>query len=96
MYFTLYVILYKNSPPMIIYVMLTCEYIYICPDIGIMVRVFAIGSGGLGSIPGRVIPKTLKMILDASLLNTQHYKVRIKGKAEKSWERSRALPYTLV
>ena len=26
------------------------------------------------------------MVLDASLLNTQHYKVRIKGKAEQSWE----------
>ena len=61
-----------------------------------MVRVFVSGSGDLGSVPGRVIPKTLKIVLDASLLNTQHYKVRIKGKVEKSWERSRALPYTLV
>ena len=26
-----------------------------------------------------VIPKTLKMVLDTSLLNTQQYKVRIKG-----------------
>ena len=66
------------------------------PDIGIMVRVFAYGPGGLGSIPGRVIPKTFKMVLDASLLNTQHYKVRIKGKLEKSWERSSTLPYTSV
>ena len=66
------------------------------PDIGVMVRVFSNGPGGLGSIPGRVIPKTLKMVLDASLLNTQHYKVRIKGKVEKSWERSSVLPYTLV
>ena len=31
-------------------------------------------------IPGQVISKTQKMVLDASLLNTQHYKVRIKGK----------------
>ena len=45
---------------------------------------------------GRVIPKTQKMVLDASLLNTQHYKVRIKGKVEQSRERSSALPYTLV
>ena len=44
-----------------------------------MVRVFANGLGDLGSIPGRVIPKTQKMVLDASLLNTQHCKVRIKG-----------------
>ena len=35
-------------------------------------------------IPGRVIPKTQKMVLDASLLSTQHYKVRIKGKVEQS------------
>ena len=33
-------------------------------------RVFANGPGDLGSIPGRVIPKTLKMVLDTSLLNT--------------------------
>ena len=41
---------------------------------------FANGPGDLGSIPGRVIPKTQKMVLDASLLNTQHFKVWIKGK----------------
>ena len=61
-----------------------------------MVRVFANVSGDLGSIPCRVIRKTLKMVLDASLLSTQYYKVRIKGKVEKSKERSSALPYTLV
>ena len=49
-----------------------------------MVRVFANGQGDLGSIPGRVIPKTQKMVLDAILLNTLHYKVRIKGKVEQS------------
>ena len=65
-------------------------------DIGIMVRVFTNGSGDLGSIPGRVIPKTQKMVLDAALHNTQHYKVRIKGKVEQSEERSSTLPYTLV
>ena len=53
---------------------------------GLGVRVFANGPGDLGSIPGRVIPKTQKMVLDASLLNTQHYKVRIKGKVEQSRE----------
>ena len=61
-----------------------------------MVRVFANGPEDLGSIPGRVIPKTLKMVLDVSLLNTQHYKVGIKGKVEKSRERSSTLPYTLM
>ena len=55
-------------------------------DIGLGVRVFANGPGDLGSIPGRVIPKTQKMVIDASLLNTQHYKVRIKGKVEQSRE----------
>ena len=54
--------------------------------IGLAVRVFANGPGDLGSIPGRVIPKTQKIVLDASLLNTQHYKVRIKGKVESSRE----------
>ena len=65
-------------------------------DIGPAVRVFANGPGDLGSIPGRVIPKTLKMELDTTLLNTQHYKVGFKGKVEQSWEWSSALPYTLV
>ena len=37
-------------------------------------RVFANGLKDLGSIPGRVIPKTQKMIFDDSLLNNQHYK----------------------
>ena len=63
---------------------------------GPAVRVFANGPGDLGSIPDRVIPKTLKMELDTTLLNTQHYKVRFKGKVEQSWEWSSALPYTLV
>ena len=54
------------------------------------------GSGDLGSIPGHVIPKTLKMVLDTSLLNTQQYKVRIKSKVEQPREKSNALPYTSV
>ena len=37
-----------------------------------------------------------KVVLDTSLLNTQYYKVRIKGKVEQSSERRSALPYTLV
>ena len=36
------------------------------------------------------------MVLDATLLNTQYYKVRIKGEVEQSRERSSALPYTFV
>ena len=34
------------------------------------------------SNPGCAIPKTFKMVLDTFLLNTQQYKVRIKGKVE--------------
>ena len=59
--------------------------------IGLMSRVFFNGPGDSGSIPGRVILKTQKMVLNAALLNTQHYKMRIKGKVEKSWEGSSAL-----
>ena len=72
-----------------------CIYIYIYIRlIGLVGRVFTSGSGDLGSIPGRVIPKTLKMLLDTSLLNTQQYKVCIQSKVEQSRERSSALPYT--
>ena len=47
-----------------------------------MSRVFANGPGDWISLSGRVIPKTQKMVLDAALPNTQHYKVRIMGKME--------------
>ena len=33
------------------------------------------------------------MVLDAILLNTEHEKVRIKGKVEQPKERSSALPH---
>ena len=46
--------------------------------IGLMCTVFANGLGDRSSIPGRIIQKTQKMVLDAALLNTQHYKVWIK------------------
>ena len=59
-------------------------------NIGLKSRVFANRPGDLGSIPGRVIPKTLKMVLDTALLNTQNYKVRIKSEMEQSRERSSA------
>ena len=51
--------------------------------IGLMSRVFTNRSGDLGSIPGWVIRKTQKMILDGALLNTQHYKVCIEGKVKQ-------------
>ena len=46
--------------------------------------VFTNCQGDQGSIPGQVIPKTQKMVLDAALLSTQYYKVRIEGKLEQS------------
>ena len=52
-------------------------FILICQ----MGRVFADGPGDRGLNPGRIIPKTPKMVLDNFLLSTQHYKVlsRISG-----------------
>ena len=57
-----------------------------------MVRVFVNGLGDQGSIPGEVIPETQKMILDASLLNTQHYKVQIKAKGSNPGKRVVSAP----
>ena len=37
-----------------------------------------------------------EMVLDATLLNTLHYKVRMKGKVEQLRERSSAISYILV
>ena len=82
-----------------LYMVWICDVIFHLPYFIVYksaTRVFANGPGDLGSIPGRVIPKTLKMVLDTTLLNTQHYKVQFKGKVEQSWEWSSALPYTLV
>ena len=62
----------------------------------LMVRIFTNGPEDLGSIPDRVIPKTQKSVRDSSLLNTQYYKVWIKGKVQQSRKRSFALPYILV
>ena len=64
--------------------------------LGQMSRVFANGPVDWGSILGQVITKTQKMVLDATLLNTEHYKVQIKSKMEQSREWSSALAYTLV
>ena len=56
-----------------------CIYQSVRP-VGTMVRVLANDLGNLGSIPSRVIRKIKKMVLDASLLNTQYYKIQVKGK----------------
>ena len=41
---------------------------------------FTNGLGDWGLVPGQVVPKMQKIVLDATLLNTQHYKVQFKGK----------------
>ena len=58
-------------------------------------RVFAYGLEDWSSISSRFILKTQKVVLDTSLLNTQH-KVHFKGNVEQSRERSSALSYTSV
>ena len=58
--------------------------------------VFTNGPGDLGSIPGQVIPKTQKMVLDSALFSTQIFKVRIKSKVKQSRKWSSALPNTSV
>ena len=79
--------------PLIILSSIRVSYVFI----GLVGRVFANGPGNQGSIPGRVIAKNpkknkKKMVLDTSLLNAQHYKVRIKGKVKKLGGRSSILP----
>ena len=48
-----------------------------------MSRVFVNNPRNRGS---NLIPKTQKMVLDAALLNTQRYKVRVEGKVNQSRE----------
>ena len=59
--------------------------VYVCAYVSVYIHapahwpsgtVFTNGPRDLGSIPGCVIPKTLKMLLDTSLLNHQQYKVK--------------------
>ena len=64
--------------------------------IGLMSKVFTSGSGDRGSIQSRVIPKTKKTILDAILINTEPYEVRIKGKVMQSREWSSTLRNTYM
>ena len=62
----------KKDHQFLSYLPITCYRL-----IGQEGKVLAYGPGDLGSISGRIIPKTLKMVLDTSLHNTQKYKVRI-------------------
>ena len=63
---------------------------------GLAIKEFANGPGDWGSIPGRVVPKSQKMVFDAVMLNNRHYKVWIKGKVKPSKEKSITLSYFLV
>ena len=59
-----------------VFVQLPYIYIYIYKQpISIMVWVFTNGPGDLGSIPGRVIPKTQKIVIDAFSLNTYPWSI---------------------
>ena len=49
-----------------------------------------------GSMPGRVMRKTQKMVLDASLLNTQHYTVQIKVKLSNPGKRITVTNFTYI
>ena len=62
--------------------MVSSKYFYKYRLIGLVGRVFTNGPEDRGSSPGRIISKTLKIVLDTSFLSTQQYKVRIKGKVE--------------
>ena len=61
-----------------------------------MGRVFANGLGDLGSIPGCVIPKTLKTVLDTPLLNTQQIRYVSRVKWSNPEKRVATLSYTSV
>ena len=68
---------------------ITCYDAFKCKEyraIGLMSRVFANGLEDRGLFPDQVVPKTPKIVLDAALLSTQHYKVKIKGKVKQSRE----------
>ena len=96
LYIYIYIYTYINTYIYIKYMHMYIYYIYIYIYIGLMSRVFANGLGDRGSILDRVIPKTQKMVLDAALLNTHNYKVRIKGKCGAIQGRSSTLPDNLV
>ena len=62
----------------------------------LMSRVFANGLRDQFSMPGWVIPKIQKMVLDATLLDTHNYQIRIKGKVKQFREWSSNFLYTSV
>ena len=73
-----------------------CVCVCVCIDVTSPLAKRETCPGNRSSIPGLVIPKTQKMVLDISLLNTQHYKSCIKGKMQQFKERGHAHPYNTV
>ena len=57
---------------------------------------FANGVRDKGSISGWVIPKIKQIVLDASLINTQRYKVRINRYMEQSRKRGSGILFSFV
>ena len=83
---------YRNKTYIYIYIYI---YIYLFMNksavlpprpIGIMVWVFTNGLKDQDSVPGQVILKLKKMVLDTSMLNSQHYKVWIKSEWSNPWK----------
>ena len=70
-------------------------YIYI-PSHSLMCRVFTNGPEDRVQSQVESYQRLRKMVLDVVLLNTKHYKVRIKGKVEQSRGWSSPLLYTSV
>ena len=66
-----------------------CVYTYVY--INLYMECLLMAQETKGSIIVRIIPKTQKMVLDTSLLYSQHDKVQIKSKVEQSKERSSIL-----
>ena len=66
----MYVCMYAYKYVFMYVYMYVCIYVSINQLIGQVGIVFANGLEDLGSAPGRIIPKTLKMVLDTSLLKT--------------------------
>ena len=81
----LFLLVYYNNIQFSSWDLMTHSYLKIHENIVMMVKVFAKSPGDLCSIPGQVIPKTQKMILDTSLLDPQHYKVVVKWSNPGKW-----------
>ena len=82
---SIYLSVYQSSS--VCYLSIYLFITYCRGEIGLMSRVFANGPGDRGSIPKiqkLLVAKIQKMVLDAALLSTHHYKLRIKGKVEQS------------